>query len=61
MAAEAARPGMVKVRLTLSEEPFEVHESELPSLRAQGLLVEEKPEAQPVPKQPPPGGTPPAT
>lgn len=31
----------VKVKLTLFDEPHEVDEDELPSLRQQGLLVEE--------------------
>ena len=40
---------MPKVRITLSEEPVEVREDEIPSLRAQGLLVEVTEEDAPVP------------
>ena len=38
-----------KVRLTMFAEPVEVDIDEIPSLRAQGLLVEDGPPASPPP------------
>lgn len=43
------------VRLTLSEEPWEVDEDEIPGLAAQGLLAPE-PESRAKPGKPPAGG-----
>lgn len=57
MATEADSSGRVKVRITMFEEPIVVHESELPSLRSQGLLIEE---TEKPPRTPPPSGQPPA-
>jgi hypothetical protein len=38
----------VKARVTMFAEPIEVDESELPSLRGQGLLIEDEPAAKPA-------------
>ena len=45
----------VTVRLTLFQEPVEIDEDEVPSLRAQGLLIEDDgPPASPGPPAPSP-------
>jgi hypothetical protein len=51
---------MPLVKLTISEEPFEVGEDEVETLRAQGLLVEDAAPAAPAPPAKPQPAQPPA-
>lgn len=59
MAADEPRPGWVRVHLTMFEHLIEVHESELPNLRSQGLLIEDKPAPAVPPASSPPPAVPP--
>jgi hypothetical protein len=43
----------VTVRLTMFADPYEVDETEIPNLRAQGLLIEDWPEPDPAGSKPP--------